>query len=160
MKGGYPSNEEWLIILFLYLFSNTNYDWLRKDLLGFMTNVKIRVTSEDIIKWIITENHKGMRAMETALVAKQHRPPKSKSKYCTNCKRMNHTINKCWDKGSGNHSNALSWIKKTSGEKLKEKKEKGKAYMLKDDSGSETSAIALNTAKLGHAEQLLTSLSD
>jgi len=55
-KGGPPSNEEWLIVLLLNSLSDGNYDWLRKDLLGFMTNAKIMVTSEDIIERIVMEH--------------------------------------------------------------------------------------------------------
>jgi len=73
---------------------------------------------------------------------------------------MNHSINEFWEEGSGNHSNAPNWIKKTSGNKSKKKKEKDKACVSKEDSGSETTAFAFNAAKPGHADQLLTSLSD
>jgi len=159
-KGGPPSNEEWLIVLLLNSLSVGNYNWLRKDLLRFMMNAKIMVTSKDIIEQIITEHCKGTRAVETALAAKQHTTPKSKSKYCMNCKRMNHLISECWEEGSGNHSNAPNWIKKTSGNKSKKKKEKDNAYILKEDSGSETTAFTFNAMKPGYANQLLTSLSD
>ena len=49
-------NEEWLVILLLNSLSDGNYDWLRKDPLCFMMNMKITVTSKDIIERIITEN--------------------------------------------------------------------------------------------------------
>ena len=48
-KGGAPMNE-WLIVLLLNSLSDGDYDWLRNDPLGFMTNTKITVTSEDIVK--------------------------------------------------------------------------------------------------------------
>ena len=114
-------NEEWLIVLLLNSLSVGNYYWLRKDLLRFMMNAKIMVTSKDIIEQIITEHCKGTRAVETALAAKQHTTPKSKSKYCTNCKRTNQSISKCWEEGGGNHFNAPNWIKKTSSNKSKNK---------------------------------------
>jgi len=47
-EGGAPTNEEWLIVLLLNSLSDRAYNWLREDLLGFMTNTKITVTSEDI----------------------------------------------------------------------------------------------------------------
>ena len=49
-EGGAPTNKEWLIILVLNSLSDGSYDWLRKDLLGFMTNMKITTTSEDIVE--------------------------------------------------------------------------------------------------------------
>jgi len=82
-EGGEPMNEEWLIVLMLNSLSDGNYDWLRKDLLGFITNTNIAITSEDIIEQIVTEHHKGTRAVESALAAKQWTHSKSKSKYCT-----------------------------------------------------------------------------
>jgi len=58
-EGGPPSNEEWLIVLLLNSLSDGNYNWLRKDLLGFMMNAKITVTSEDIIEQIVMEHQEG-----------------------------------------------------------------------------------------------------
>ena len=68
---GVPTKEEWLIVLLLNSLSDRNYDWLRKDLLGFMMNMKITVMSKDIIEWIVTEHCKGMRATESAMISKQ-----------------------------------------------------------------------------------------
>jgi len=47
-----------------------------------------------------------------------------------------------------------------SGDKSKKKNEKGKAYVSKDNSGSETATSAFNTVELKHINRLLTSLSD
>jgi len=55
------------------------------------------------------EHHKGARAIESALAAKQCAFPKTQSKYCTNCKRMNHTTSGCWEEGGGNYVNTLNW---------------------------------------------------
>jgi len=44
-EGGAPTNKEWLIILLLNSLSNGSYYWLRKDLLGFITNAKITTMS-------------------------------------------------------------------------------------------------------------------
>ena len=85
-------DKEWLIKLLLNSFSYWNYEWFRKDLLAFMMNMKIMVKYEDIIKQIVTEQHNGTRALETALAVKQCTSPKNKLKYCTICKKMNHTI--------------------------------------------------------------------
>ena len=49
-EGGLLSSEEWLIVLLLNSLSNGQYDWLRKDLLKFMTNVWTSITSGDIIE--------------------------------------------------------------------------------------------------------------
>jgi len=128
-EGGELTNEEWLIVLLLNSLSNGSYDWLRKDLLGFMMNPKITTMSEDIIKRIIAEPHEGTKAIESTLAAKQQTCPKAKSKYCTNCKRTNHTSNKCWEEGGGNHENAPAWIKKGDTNKYKKKVNKDKVYM-------------------------------
>ena len=55
-KGNAPTSKEWLIVLLLNLLSDSQYDWLCKDLLGFMTNAQISVTSNDIIEQIVTEH--------------------------------------------------------------------------------------------------------
>ena len=44
-EGGAPTNEEWLVILLLNSLSDRSYNWLRKNLLGFMTNAKITTMS-------------------------------------------------------------------------------------------------------------------
>jgi len=159
-EGGTLTSEEWLIGLLLNSLSDGNYDWLRKDLLCYMMNTKMTITSEDIIEWIVTKHFKGMRAAESALAAKQWMHPKPKPKHCTNCKRTNHMVSECWEEGGGNHANAPNWIKKNNGDKSKKKKNKDKAYVLKDDSGSETTATALHPIKPGHLDRLLAPLSD
>jgi len=106
-----------------------------------MTNANIMTTSEDIIEWFVTEHLEGMKAIESTLAAKQQMCPKAKSKYCTNCKRTNHTTNECWEEGGGNHASALAWVKK-------KKANTDKAYMSKDDSGSKTATTALDPMKL------------
>jgi len=70
-EGGAPMIEEWLVILLLNSLSDGNYDWLRKDLLGFMTNTKIAIMSKDIIEQIVTEHHEGTKAIESTLTSKQ-----------------------------------------------------------------------------------------
>jgi len=115
-----------------------------------MTNAKITTMSEDIVKWIVAEHCEGTRAVESALAAKQQTCLKAKSKYCTNCKRTNHTANECWEEGGGNHANAPTWIKKGDADK-KKKTNKDKVYMLKDDSGSKMATTALDHTKLGLA---------
>jgi len=70
-EGGAPMIEEWLIILLLNSLSDGNYDWVRKDLLGFMTNTKIVITSKDIFEWIVMEHCEGTKAIESTLTAKQ-----------------------------------------------------------------------------------------
>jgi len=147
-EGGAPTNEEWLIVLLLNSLSDRSYDWLRKDLLGFMTNAKITTMSKDIIKWIITEHHEGTKAIDSALATKQQMRPKAKTKYCINFKRTNHTSNKCWEEGGGNHANTPAWVKKGNTDKSKKKVNRDKVYMSKDDSGSETAATALDPMKL------------
>jgi len=72
---------------------------------------------------------------------------------------MNHTISECWEEGGGNHANTPIWVKKSGGDKSKKKKERDKAYLSKDDSGSETAAFVFNTTKPGCTDELLTSLS-
>ena len=49
-EGGGPTQEEWLIVLLLKLLWDGEYDWLRKDLLRFMMNSKMQITSDDIIE--------------------------------------------------------------------------------------------------------------
>ena len=85
-KGGFPSSEKWLIILLLNSLSDGQYNWLHKDLLRFMTNTQISVTSNDIIKWIVTEHCEGTKNEENAMLAKQKCTWKDKPKFCTNCK--------------------------------------------------------------------------
>jgi len=43
------------------------YDWLRKDLLGIMTNSKIEVSAEDIIEQIETEHCKKIHTQAVTL---------------------------------------------------------------------------------------------
>ncbi|KAF8576309.1 hypothetical protein K439DRAFT_1622939 [Ramaria rubella] len=45
-----PKQEEWLIILLLNTLSDSEFDWLRKDLLSFMTNSKVQLTFQDVIE--------------------------------------------------------------------------------------------------------------
>ena len=135
-------------MLLLNSLINGSYDWLRKELLGFMTNANIMTTSEDIIEWFVTEHLEGMKAIESTLAAKQQMCPKAKSKYCTNCKRTNHTSHKCWEEGGGNNANTPAWVKKGNTNKSKNKVNRDKVYMSKDDSGSEMAATALDPMKL------------
>ena len=74
---------------------------------------------------------------------------KDKSKFCTNCKCRNHNAAKCWEEGDGNHANAPHWIKKNAGN-IGDDKKKGKeanVHATKDDSSSESAAIAYDLLK-------------
>ena len=93
------------------LISDGQYDWLHKDLLGFMTNGQINVTSNDIIKWIITKHCEGTRNEENAMLAKQKHTWKDKPRFCINCKCKNHNAPECWEEGGGNHVNTPHWVK-------------------------------------------------
>ena len=148
-EGGPPSSEDWLMVLLLNALSDGQYDWLRKDLLGFMTNAGMSITSNDIIECIVTEHHEGAKNEEAAMLAKQKRTRKDKSKFCTNCKRRNHNATECWEEGGGNHANAPHWIKKNAGN-IGDDKKKGKeanVHVTKDDSSSESAAIAYDLLK-------------
>jgi hypothetical protein len=110
-----PTQEEWLIVLLLNALSDGKYDWLRKDLLGFMTNSKVQMTSSDIVERIETEHRDKTRIPggESAMTAKSKQSPRSKSKLaCTVCKRQGHSAEKCWDKGGGSEGDAPEWWKK------------------------------------------------
>jgi len=79
------------------------------------------------------------KSVETALVAKQ-RNSQTQVKYCTNCKGR---ITQSTSVGKvAEITQMRQLIKNTSGDKSKKKK-KQQAYVSKDDSGSETAAIAL-----------------
>ena len=125
------------------------YDWLCKDLLGFMTNVGMSITSDDIIERIITEHHKGAKNEEAAMLAKQKHMQKDKSKFCMNCMHRNHNATECWEEGGGNHANAPHWIKKNAGNTSDDKKKgkEAKVHATKDNSGSESAAIAYDLPK-------------
>jgi len=56
--------------------------------------------------------------------------------------------------------NAPNWIKRNNGDKPKRKRDKYKAHVSKDDSGSETAASTLNPTKPRHMDKLLSLLSD
>ncbi|KAF8592795.1 hypothetical protein K439DRAFT_1610193 [Ramaria rubella] len=53
-NGTPPTNEEWLIMLLLNALSDGD-DWLRKDLIMFMTNSNMQLSVKDIIERIETE---------------------------------------------------------------------------------------------------------
>jgi hypothetical protein len=112
-KGKEPTKEEWLIVLLLNALSDSNYDWLHKALLGFMTNSKVQMMSSNIIKRIEAEHQERTRAPDTAMAAKLKHSLKSKPKaVCTICKRQGHSAEKCWDKGGRCEGEALDWWKK------------------------------------------------
>jgi len=71
---------------------------------------------------------------------------------------LNHTINDFWEEGGGNHANAPSWVKKSNRDNSKKRQKKDKAYVSKDDSGSETAPIASNSTSLQQADKLLIQL--
>ena len=56
-EGSAPTQEEWLVVLLLNTLMDREYDWLRKDLLGFMMNSKIQVSANDIVESIKMEHH-------------------------------------------------------------------------------------------------------
>jgi len=56
-KGSAPTQDEWLVILLLNALMDREYDWLQKDLLGFMMNSKIQVSANDIVESIEMEHH-------------------------------------------------------------------------------------------------------
>jgi hypothetical protein len=109
-----PTQEEWLIILLLNSLSDGDYDWLRKDLLGFMMNLKITIISDDIIECIETEYLETIKAQEgnAAMAARAKLTSKCTHKpKCTLCKGRCHTVEKCWDKGGGHKGSAHDWWK-------------------------------------------------
>jgi len=55
-EGSAPMQEEWPVILLLNTLADGEYDWLQKDLLGFMTNSKIQVSADDIVEHIEMEH--------------------------------------------------------------------------------------------------------
>jgi len=72
LEGGSPTQEEWLIVLLLNSLSDGDYNWLRKDLLGFMMNSKVQITSDDIVERIETEHRETTRTKggDSAMSAK------------------------------------------------------------------------------------------
>ena len=97
------------------------------------------------------------------MLAKQKHTWKDKSKFCTNCKCKNHNAPPCWEEGSRNHANAPHWVKQGTNNAGEDKKRKGtKAYMTKEDSGSESATIACGSPKLHntHNEDVLVTWDD
>ncbi|KAF8586266.1 hypothetical protein K439DRAFT_1615259 [Ramaria rubella] len=50
-----PTVDEWLIVLLLNALSDGTFNWLRKDLIMFMTNSKVQLSVKDIIEQIEAE---------------------------------------------------------------------------------------------------------
>ena len=103
---------------------------------------------QDIIKWIVTEHHKGTKNEENAMSAKQKCMWKDKLKFCTNCKCKNHNAPKCWEEGP--HANAPHWVKQGADNASEDKRKRGrtKVYATKEDSGSKSAAKACRSPKL------------
>ena len=112
-EGSVPTQEEWLVMLLLNALADGEYDWLQKDLLGFMMNSKIQVSAEDIIECIETEHCKKIhtQASDTAMMAKLKIRYKPKHK-CSVCGRSGHNNDKCWEAGGGCKGKAPDWWKK------------------------------------------------
>ncbi|HEV7736039.1 MAG TPA: DDE-type integrase/transposase/recombinase, partial [Chlamydiales bacterium] len=135
-----PTKDEWVTVLLLNALNSPNYDWLRKNLISFLTNSKITLSVEDIIQRIEIEAHENRQNNDENLMATQSRPNSSKPRpKCTLCKRTGHMCERCWEKGGGAEGKAPEWWIK--GKEI-QKKRKEKAYIAEsEDSGSESAAI-------------------
>jgi len=52
---GEPTKEEWTIVILLQALSDGDFDWLHKNLIGFMMGADSKLSSEDLIKRLETE---------------------------------------------------------------------------------------------------------
>ncbi|HEV7737689.1 MAG TPA: reverse transcriptase domain-containing protein, partial [Chlamydiales bacterium] len=142
-----PTMDEWTTVLLLNALNTPNYDWLRKNLISFLTNSKLTLSVEDIIQRIEVEAHENRQSYvdENLMAAQLKRAPNKQRPRCTLCKRSGHIREKCWEKGGGAENNAPEWWRKGQ-ESWKKKKEK--AYIAdSDESASESAAIFIEPAK-------------
>ncbi|HEV7735942.1 MAG TPA: hypothetical protein VGO47_01030, partial [Chlamydiales bacterium] len=135
-----PTKDEWVTVLLLNALNSPNYNWLRKNLISFLTNSTITLSVEDIIQRIEIEARENRQHNDENIMAAQSKPNPNKARpKCTLCKRTGHIQERCWEKGGGAEGNAPDWWKK--GMEI-QKKRKEKAYIAEsDDSGSESAAI-------------------
>ncbi|KAF8585225.1 hypothetical protein K439DRAFT_1616158 [Ramaria rubella] len=89
-KPNAPTQDEWLIICLLNALSDSEYDWLRKQMLSFMTNLKNQLTADDIIDRLETEERKGKELTpdgERVMAARgsKHKSTKPNKTKCGNC---------------------------------------------------------------------------
>jgi gag-polypeptide of LTR copia-type len=76
-----PSKDEWLIVLLLQTLSDGEFEWIRKNLIGFMTTSTTSLTSADIIARLEAEfqDLDNKKTQETILAARTSRsgPPRT-----------------------------------------------------------------------------------
>jgi len=108
-------------VLLLNALVDREYDWLLKDLLGFMTNSKIQILADDNVEQIETKNRKKgcIQARDTVMAVKSNQSTQPKLKHkCSVYGRSGHTNDKCGDTGGGCKGKVPNWWKK--------KREKGR----------------------------------
>ncbi|KAF8589057.1 hypothetical protein K439DRAFT_1613121 [Ramaria rubella] len=79
-----PTREEWTIVLLLQALCDGEFEWMRKNLMSFITTSGMTLSSDDIIKRLETEAqetrvHEAINAQESALSAKQQSSSKTGS---------------------------------------------------------------------------------
>lgn len=110
-----PTQEEWLMVLFINSLSNSKYNWLQKDSMGFMMNMKTQLNISDIIEHIKAEAREARNQDvkgSTAMAAWVGPPTGSRLGKCLICNKGGHSSNKCWEKGNGVAGSTPEWWKK------------------------------------------------
>ncbi|KAF8589312.1 hypothetical protein K439DRAFT_1612896 [Ramaria rubella] len=152
-----PTCEEWTIVLLLQAPSDGEFEWIRKNLMSFITTSTTTLSSDDIITRLETEaqdthTHDMIKAQDTMLATRHNLPKSTKSTIkCSNCNSHGHTIENCWEKGGRSVGKAPEWWKsakdKHDGDK-KKRESKGKSTQAKamidnNSSGSESRNVLI-----------------
>lgn len=130
-NGNGPTQEEWLTILVMNALSDEDYEWLKKDLLSFITNMNIKVSIKDIMTRIETDEREYKTNQgETAMAARTKKSGKRPDVVCHNCNKRGHMKAHCWAKGGG-----------AEGQGPKKKGGQQAAAAQEQESGSEAAAV-------------------
>jgi gag-polypeptide of LTR copia-type len=141
-----PSEEEQLVVLLLQALTDGDFEWICKNLISFMTTSTTSLTSADINAHLEAEFQElnNKKNQETALAARStcNSPLKTNRSTltCTNCDAHGHTVETCWEKGSGAEGQMPDWYKELKAKKKKKKsKPTANAAVAEDeDSGTDS----------------------
>ena len=111
------------MIVFLLQALDGEHEWLKENLMSFLTTSGMSLTSADIIAHIETKaqdtrTREALSKHETALITRQQKFMQKKMRAtCTNCSKMGHTVEKCWEPGGGSAGKAPDWFRNAKAKK-------------------------------------------